>query len=83
MIVIKYPLLTEKAAGLIERENKIVFVVEKNAGKADIKKEVERLYAVRVQDVNTMVSMKGIKKAYVKLAPGFNATDLATKLKII
>lgn len=82
-MVVEYPLLTEKAVGLIEKENKIVFVVEKNASKPAIKKAVEALYGVRVASVNTMISMKGLKKAYVKLKPEFKAADLAARLKII
>jgi len=82
-MVIKYPLLTEKAVGAIEKENKLVFIVKKNATKLEIKKAVERLYNVKVMGVNTMISMKGLKKAYVKLRPEFNAINIATKLRII
>jgi large subunit ribosomal protein L23 len=82
-MVIEYPLLSEKAVGAIEKENKIVFIVTKNATKQQIKKAVEELYEVKVASVNTMMSMKGVKKAYVKLTPEFKAIDLATKLKII
>jgi len=80
---IEYPLLSEKAVGAIEKENKIVFIVRKDSTKQEIKEEVERLYKVKVADVNTMISIKGKKKAYVKLTPEFKATDIATKLKII
>jgi large subunit ribosomal protein L23 len=69
--------------GLIERENKLVFVVDKTATKHDIKKAVEELYGVKVESVNTMISMKGRKKAYVKLKPEYKAADIATKLKIL
>jgi large subunit ribosomal protein L23 len=82
-MVIQYPLLTEKAVGTIEKENKIVFIVDDNSTKKMIKDEVEKLYAVKVASVNTIVSIKGRKKAYVKLKKEFKATDLATKLKIL
>ena len=83
MTVIEYPLITEKSVGLIEKENKLVFVVDKSATKHDIKKAVEELYGVKVATVNTMISMKGRKKAYVKLRPEFKAADIATKLKVL
>ena len=83
MMVIEYPLLSEKAVGAIERENKLVFIVRKDATKQQIKKAVEEMYEVKVASVNTMISMKGVKRAYVKLMPQFKAIDLATKLKII
>lgn len=82
-MVLKYPLLTEKSVGAIEKDNKIVFIVEKNASKEEIKKEIEKAYKVKVKSVNTMISIKGQKKAYIKLMPEFKATDLATKLRII
>jgi large subunit ribosomal protein L23 len=82
-MTIQYPLITEKTVGLIERENKLVFVVDMAATKHDIKKAVEEMYGVKVADVNTMVSIKGRKKAYVKLKPEYKASDVATKLKIL
>jgi large subunit ribosomal protein L23 len=82
-MTIVYPLITEKAVGLIEKENKLVFIVEKKATKHDIKKAVEELYGIKVAAVNTMLSMTGKKKAYVKLKPEYKAADVATKLKII
>ncbi len=58
-IIIK-PLLTEKSyAGI---QNKIYsFVVDKNAGKIEIKKAVEKLFNVKVAKVNTCI-VKGHKK---------------------
>ncbi len=83
LMTIEYPLITEKSVGLIEKENKLVFVVDKSATKHDIKKAVEELYGVKVATVNTMISMKGRKKAYVKLKPEYKASDIATKLKVL
>jgi large subunit ribosomal protein L23 len=82
-MIIEYPLLSEKAVGAIEKENKIVFIVSKNATKPEIKKAVEKMYGVKVASVNTMAGIKGEKKAYVKLKPEFKAVDLATKLRIM
>jgi large subunit ribosomal protein L23 len=82
-MAIQYPLITEKSVGLIEKENKLVFVVDKDATKHDIKKAVEELYGVKVATVNTLISMKGRKKAYVKLRPEYKASDIATKLKVL
>jgi large subunit ribosomal protein L23 len=82
MSVILYPLTTEKAVAMIERENKIVFLVAKSATKAQIKREVEGTFEVRVAAVNTLITLDGKKKAFVKLAPGFSADDIAAKLKI-
>ncbi|MCD6479192.1 50S ribosomal protein L23 [Candidatus Bathyarchaeota archaeon] len=81
--VIKYPLMTEKAVNLIERENKITFIVDRRATKHDIARAVEQLYGVGVEKVWTLITPKGEKKAMVKLKKGYNATDLAIRLGIL
>lgn len=82
-MTVKYPLLTEKSVNLIERENKFIFAVENNATKPEIKKAVEALYDVKVESVNTVITTKGEKRAFVKLIGENAASDLATKLNII
>lgn len=81
--VILYPLMTEVASRMLETENKLVFIVSLKAGKADVKRAVEELYAVRVEKVNVLVTPKGEKKAYVKLHPDYKAADVAIKLGIL
>ena len=82
-MIIEYPVLTEKAVGLIEKENKLVFAVHKKANKEQIKEEFEKLYEVKVDKITAMHTHKGTKRAFIKLKPEFNAVDLATKLKIM
>jgi large subunit ribosomal protein L23 len=76
-------LITEKANILKERENKISFVVDRGANKAEIKEAVEGLLKVKVLKVQVS-NMKGKprrigrsmgkrsdwKKAVVTLRPG-------------
>ena len=81
--ILKYPHTTEKSVSLIEKENKIVFVVERKATKQQIKAAVEQVFKVKVQKVTTAITMQGEKKAYVKLAPEFKAIDVAVKLGIL
>ncbi|MEM3506706.1 MAG: 50S ribosomal protein L23 [Candidatus Bathyarchaeia archaeon] len=81
--IILYPLMSEDAITLIETENKVTFIVNRKANKKEIKQAVEELYGVKVEKVNTLVSMDGNKKAYVKLKPEFKASDLAVKLGIL
>lgn len=82
-MVIMHPITTEKAIALIETENKMVFIVEKDATKKDIADEVEKSYNVKVDKVNVLITPQGRKKAYVKLQKGYSADELAAKLKII
>jgi len=81
--VILYPLMTEATSMMVEKENKLVFVVNLKAGKADIKKSVEELYEVKVEKVNLLITPQGKKKAFVKLHPDYRATDVAIKLGIL
>ncbi|WP_297509620.1 50S ribosomal protein L23 [Thermococcus sp.] len=78
--VIIRPLVTEKAVSLIERENKLTFIVDRRATKADIKRAVEEMFNVKVEKVNTLITMKGEKKAYVKLKPEYDASEIAARL---
>lgn len=75
--------MTEVTSRMIEKENKIVFIVSLRATKKDIKRAVEELYQVKVEDVNVLVTRDGTKKAFVKLKPDYNATDLAVRLGIL
>ncbi len=78
--IIKYPSGTEKAIRLMDTENKMIFIVERKATKSQIKQAVEEAYKVKITKVNTFITNKGTKKAYVKLADDYPAIDLATKL---
>ena len=77
------PIKTEKAIGKIEYENALTFHVETSATKKDIREEVEKLFKVKVNSVNTFVTSKGQKHALVKLEKEFKADDVAIKLKMI
>ncbi len=81
--LLKYPLMTEKAINLIEKENKLSFIATENATKSDIKKLVEKVYHVKVSKVNVVNDMKGRKKVTLKLDAKFKAEELAAKLGVI
>lgn len=81
--IVLYPLITERTSRMIEKENKVVFIVNRRATKYDIKRAIEKLYDVKVEKINTVITRDGIKKAFVKLSPEYNATDLAVKLGIL
>jgi large subunit ribosomal protein L23 len=81
--IIKRIVITQDAVSLIEKENKLAFIVDLKATKADIKRAVEELYGVEVERVNVMIMPRGEKKAYVKLKPEYKAADLAVELGIL
>lgn len=80
--VIKKPLITEKTFDLIEQQNKLVFIVDKTANKREIKRAVEKIHNVKVMKVNTLITSKGEKKAFIKLHPDYSAQDIAIDLGI-
>lgn len=50
----------------MNEHGKYGFVVDKSANKVQIKKEVEKVYGVTVESVNTMVHPGRSKKRYTK-----------------
>lgn len=81
--VILRPVVSEKALSLIEKNNTLTFIVSTKANKPRIKEAVEKLFDVKVEKVNTLMTMTGEKKAYVKLKPEYKASDVAVKLGIL
>jgi len=80
--IVIQPVMSESAFEMLERENKLTFIVHRSANKHQIKWAVKTLYEVKVVKVNTLILPDGRKKAYVRLAPESNATDVATRLNI-
>jgi len=70
---------TEKIVRMIEVENVLAFETDRKFTKPQIKKEVEDIFNVKVENVRTH-NLKNKKLAYVKLKPEFQAIDIATKL---
>ena len=82
MNIILAPVITEKSESL-KANNVYVFKVNKKANKTQIKNEIEKLFGVKVVNVNTVHAVQkkrrvgrytgltsAYKKAYVKLAEG-------------
>ncbi|MEM0366036.1 MAG: 50S ribosomal protein L23 [Acidilobaceae archaeon] len=74
---------SEKATRLMDEENTISVIVDRRATKHDIKRFFEETFKVKVVKIRVLITSRGEKKAYIKLAPGYNARELATKLGIV
>ena len=83
------PIVTEKSTNLSE-QNKIIFKVNSNANKKNLKSNIEKIFKVNVTKVNIInkksrikvtrgkkVKVKGFKKAIITLKKGQNI-DLTT-----
>ena len=86
--IIRRPLVTEKSTILREERNVIAFEVDPNANKIEVKKAVEELFKVKVEEVrlfNVRGKMKRMgrfvgkrrdwRKAYVRLKKGEKAPE--------
>lgn len=66
MEIILKPVLTEKMSALTDKLNKVAFIVDKYANKIEIKKAVEEMYSVKVEEVNTIRYQGTVKSRYTK-----------------
>ena len=80
-IIIK-PHVTEKTMNLIDMNNEITFVVNRKANKKQIKYAFEDLYEEKVERVNTHITTKGEKVAFIKLVEEEMAEEIAVRLGV-
>lgn len=81
-LVLIQPYITEKTFNMIEKENKLVFIVRERSTKRSIREAMSILYDVDVLDINTSRTVRG-KKAAVKFTSPNGARDLATTLGLV
>ncbi|XP_068927348.1 large ribosomal subunit protein uL23-like [Petaurus breviceps papuanus] len=67
-----YPLTTESAMKKTEDNNTLVFIVDIEASKYQIKQAVKKLCDIGMAKVNTLIWPDGEKKAYVQLDPDYD-----------
>ena len=80
-IVIR-PYITEKTFALVENEQKIVFLVNRESSKPRIIEAVKILYNEDAVQIETARTVYG-KKAFVKFESVDKARDLATKIGML
>ena len=80
--VIIHPFVTEKTMAAMERDNKLEFIVRREASKPAIKAAIERLFDAKVANVNTKIGTDGHKHAIVRFHPDTKAEDVGTRIGI-
>jgi len=80
--VIIRPYITEKTFAMVENEQKICFLVTKDASKPTIREAVKILYNENTIEIQTSRTIYG-KKAFVKFESTDKARDLATKIGML
>jgi large subunit ribosomal protein L23 len=76
--IILHAYVTEKAMDEMERQNKLEFVVDRRADRAQIKRAVEELYSCKVQKITTKIVRIG-KIATVRFKPEYSAEDIGSR----
>ena len=77
---IKYPFITEKATIQLEEQNKLQLIVDINATKNHVKRDIESIYGFEVAAIRTLITPKGAKKAIVTFINDDAATEIATRI---
>ncbi len=79
--IVKHPYVTEKTMDLMEKENKLEFIVDRNANKQQIAEAVEKLFEVTVLKVNTKIDYHG-KRALVKFSSEDSAEEIGMRMGV-
>nr|XP_059859600.1 large ribosomal subunit protein uL23-like [Delphinus delphis] len=79
--IIKFPLTAKSAMKKTEGSTPVV-LVDGKANKHQIKQAMKKLYDIDVAKVDNLTRSDGKKKAYVRLAPDYDALDVANKIGI-
>ena len=80
--IVKFPFSTEKGIRIMESENKLIFSVDNDASKAQVKESLEKMFNAKIKSINTLITNKG-KRAYVKFRPETPAIEIATQLGLM
>ncbi|HYA71320.1 MAG TPA: 50S ribosomal protein L23 [Thermoplasmata archaeon] len=73
--IILHAYVTEKSMDEMERQNKLEFVVDRRANRAEIRRAVEDTYQCKVAKITVKIVRTG-KIATVRLAKEFSAEDI-------
>jgi large subunit ribosomal protein L23 len=82
-MVLQYPFVTEKAMMVLDKQNKLQFLVDRNATKLQVKREIEKAFEQEVTHVSTMMTMDGRKKAIVSFSNEKAAEEILSRLGIM
>jgi large subunit ribosomal protein L23 len=76
--IILHAYVTEKSMDEMERQNKLEFVVDRRANRAEIKRAIEDIYQCKVLKINTKIVRLG-KIATIRFRKEFSAEDIGSR----
>ena len=77
------PCTSERFYKKMEKDNTIIFYVSQKANKQQIKAAFKEAFGVMPQRVNTMNTVLGRKKAFIKLPKSNEASEIANKIGLL
>ena len=77
------PCTSERFYKKMEKDNTIIFYVSQKANKQQIKAAFKEAFGVQPQRVNTMNTVLGRKKAFIKLPKSNEASEIANKIGLL
>jgi large subunit ribosomal protein L23Ae len=77
------PCTSERFYKKMETENTIIFYVDARANKTEIKQAFHEAFNVRPERINTLNTVGGRKKAYIKIPRTNEASEIANKIGLI
>eukprot|EP00818_Percolomonas_sp_WS_P010179 CAMPEP_0117451148 /NCGR_PEP_ID=MMETSP0759-20121206/8853_1 /TAXON_ID=63605 /ORGANISM="Percolomonas cosmopolitus, Strain WS" /LENGTH=147 /DNA_ID=CAMNT_0005243729 /DNA_START=63 /DNA_END=506 /DNA_ORIENTATION=- len=80
--VLVRPVTSDRAVRLMENTNTLVFITHLKAHKKQIKRAFSDMYQVKIERVNTLITPRGEKKAFIKVNKDTPAIDIASKIGI-
>ena len=81
--ILRAPCTSERFYKKMERDNTIIFYVNQKANKQQIKAAFKEAFNVVPQSINTMNTVLGRKKAFIKLPKGNEASEIANKIGLL
>ena len=81
--ILRAPCTSERFYKKMERDNTIVFYVNQKANKQQIKEAFNVAFNVKPVKVNTMNTVLGRKKAFIKLPKSNEASEIANKIGLL
>ena len=79
--VLMHPFVTEKTLNFMENQNALMFVVRDDSTKEQVKRAFEKLFEVKVEEVNIRNTRSG-KQAIIKLTKDFKAEEIGMRIGI-
>ena len=81
--ILLQPCTSERFYKKMENENTIIFYVAQKANKQEIKAAFNEAFGVKPERVNTMNTILGKKKAFIKIPKTSEASEIANKIGLI